>query len=247
MISQYVPRAVVFDLDGTLVDSAPDIAVALNMALCQAGHAALPLDLVTSFVGGGARLLIARSMLACGETADDARIDAIYAGFLAAYEREPVRLTTLYPGARDVVERLKSNGVQLGICTNKPTALTSAVLEQLALTPFFGSVVAADGHLPLKPAPDMLRKGLQELNVTAEQAVMVGDSSADVGVAKAAGVRSIIVEHGYSHDPVRDLGADVVISGFDELLTCLDQFERVPRRNLVGWVRPIGRNPTLCE
>jgi phosphoglycolate phosphatase len=226
-MSQHWPRAVVFDLDGTLVDSAPDIAAALNVALRQVGLKALPLDLVTSFVGGGARLLIERGLGACGGATDEGRIDAVYAEFLAAYEREPARLTTVYPGARDVLERLTAAGVKMGICTNKPAALTSAVLEQLALASFFRSVVAAEGSLPLKPAPDMLRKGLQELDVAAGQAVMVGDSAADAGVAKAAGVRSIILQHGYSHAPVSSLGADVVIAGFADLLTCLDQFERV--------------------
>ncbi len=226
-MSQHWPRAVVFDLDGTLVDSAPDIAAALNVALRQAGLKALPLDLVTSFVGSGARLLIGRGLVACGEAASEGRIDAVYSQFLAAYEREPARLTTAYPGALEVLERLKTADVNLGICTNKPAGLTTAVLERLSLTPFFGSIVAADGSLPLKPAPDMLRKGLQELDVAAEQAVMVGDSAADTGVAKAAGVRSIILEHGYSHAPVRSLGADVVIAGFADFLTCLDQFERV--------------------
>jgi phosphoglycolate phosphatase len=226
-MSQHWPRAVIFDLDGTLVDSAPDIAAALNVALRQAGLKALPLDLVTSFVGGGARLLIERGLVACGEAADEGRIEVVYSEFLAAYEREPARLTTVYPGAIEVLERLMSEGVQLGICTNKPEGLTTAVLERLSLAAYFASIVAADGRLPLKPAPGMLRKALDVLGVTAGHAVMVGDSTADAGVAKAAGVRSIILEHGYSQIPVSSLGADVVIAGFDGLLTCLDQFERV--------------------
>jgi phosphoglycolate phosphatase len=222
-MSQHWPRGVIFDLDGTLVDSAPDIAAALNVALRQAGLTALPLDLVTSFVGGGARLLIERGLVACGEAASEERIDAVYAEFLTAYEREPARLTTVYPGAIEVLERLKAADVKLGICTNKPVGLTKAVLERLSLAAYFGSIVAADGRLPLKPAPDMLRRGLQELDVAAGHAVMVGDSAADAGVAKAAGVRSIIVEHGYSQIPVISLGADVVIASFDAFLPSLSQ------------------------
>lgn len=215
------PRAVVFDLDGTLVDSAPDIAAALNVALGKAGHKALDLALVTSFVGGGARLLIERGLQACGEQAGATRIDEVYADFLAAYARDPAQLTKPYPGALAVLERLAAEGVRLGICTNKPADLTNAVLDQLTLTAFFVSVVAADGRLPLKPEPAMLRRALQELGVVANEAVMVGDSAADSGVAAAAGVRSVLLAHGYSHAPVGSLGADVVISGFEDFLECL--------------------------
>ena len=221
------PRAVVFDLDGTLVDSAPDIAVALNVALGQAGHAPLALDLVVSFAGGGARLLIERGLAACGEGPDGARIDAIYADFLAAYVRDPATLTTVYPGAVDVLRQLAARGVSLGVCTNKPAQLTQMVLEKLSLTQFFRSVVAADGRLPLKPAPDMLRKALRDLDVLPARAVMVGDSGADAGCARAAGVRCVLLGHGYSHGPISELGADAVIVGFDGLRAYLDEFERV--------------------
>ncbi len=217
------PAAVVFDLDGTLVDSAPDIAAALNVALEQEGHAALPVALVTSFVGGGARLLIERALGACGETAHAARIDAVYVNFQAAYAREPARRTKVHDGARDVLDHLRGDGVHLGICTNKPAALAAAVLEGLNLTYYFSSIVAADGNLPLKPAPDMLRKCLSDLNVAAGQAVMVGDSEADAGAAQAAGVSCILMTHGYSQVPLANLGARAVIGGFERLLTQFDQ------------------------
>jgi len=219
-------RAVIFDLDGTLIDSAPDIAAALNTALEGAGHVPLPLDRVKGFVGGGARLLIERGLTACGETPDGARIGAVYEQFLAAYAADPVRHTALYPGALSTLQTLASQGVQLGVCTNKPAALTTAILDKLALAPFFGSVSAADGSLPLKPAPEMLRKTLQDLAVTAAEAVMVGDSAADAGAAQAAGMRSVLLTHGYSHGPLANLGADAVLSGFDGLLAWLQQLDQ---------------------
>lgn len=226
MPHETVPRAVIFDLDGTLADSAPDIAAALNVALAHAGHRPLALDLVISFVGGGARRLIESGLTACGENAGASRIDRVYADFLAAYAQAPAQNTVIYPGVIEVLESLTADGVALGVCTNKPAGLTQAILTQLALAPYFKSVVAANGTLPLKPSPAMLDKVLHDLDVPSHQTVMVGDSAADVGAAIAAGVRCILLSHGYSREPVNGLGADAVISGFDALLFCLRTVER---------------------
>jgi phosphoglycolate phosphatase len=215
-------KAVVFDLDGTLVDSAPDIAAALNGALAQVGHAPLALPDITRMIGGGARLLAKRSLEACGEVgAGEARVTAVYEAFHDAYQRSPAHQTTLFPGAREALIALHGQQIALGLCTNKPAALTGPILDALAITDHFGSMVAAAPGVDLKPAPAMLRTCLQELGVDGQEAVMVGDSAADVGAARAAGVAVILISHGYTSIPAADLGADVVISHFDDLIPAL--------------------------
>lgn len=213
--------AVVFDLDGTLADSVPDIAHALNGTLASEGISPFALERIKTFVGGGADLLIERALRAGGELPDRGRIRSLLADFLHRYRAEPCRRTKLYPGAIEALHQLGRSGVSLGICTNKPSDLTALVLDSLGIAALFNSIVAAMPDVPPKPAPDMLLRVLQEVGAEADTAVMVGDSAADVGVARAAGVRSIVLRHGYSPGGVDHLGADRVIDGFAELLAAL--------------------------
>lgn len=212
---------VVFDLDGTLADSAPDIAHALNATLAAEGVRPFDLARIKSMVGGGADLLVERALRASGEAPGQARVQSLLADFLARYRAEPCRRTVLYPGTRDALRYFADARIPLGICTNKPADLTSLVLDGLGIARHFASVVAATPELPPKPAPDMLLRVLQQLGVPPEDAVMVGDSGADTGVARAAGVRSIVLRHGYAAGGVDNLGADRVIDGFDALIPAL--------------------------
>jgi phosphoglycolate phosphatase len=223
-------RAVVFDLDGTLVDSAPDIACALNEALGQLGYPPLALDVIVRMVGGGAKLLAERGLVASGAEVNPSTVDALYDAFHASYQRNPAHLSTLYPGAHACLVQLKAQGIGLGVCTNKPEPLTGPILAALGIAPLFRSVVAASPALALKPDPGMLRKCLQDLSVAPTETVMIGDSAADVGVARAAGVPVILVSHGYTSIPAAQLGADAVINGFSELLPALNTVTRAGSR-----------------
>ena len=220
------PRAVVFDLDGTLADTAPDIAAALNLALAAEGLAPFTLDGVKSMVGGGTRKLVERALRAALAEAGARRIDVTLAAFSAAYVAAPCRETVLYPGAREVIDHLRGQGMRIGVCTNKPERMTEAVLEGLGVAQVIDHVVAGSDRLALKPAPDMLLAVVEALGAAPHEAVMVGDSGADVGAAKAAGVRSILVGHGYTTTPVSELGGDKVIDGFHELAAALDAMAR---------------------
>lgn len=219
-------RAVVFDLDGTLADTAPDIASALNLALAAEGLAPFSLDGVKSMVGGGTRKLVERALKAALAEAGAHRIDATLAAFSAAYVAAPCRDTVLYPGAREVIDHLRGSGVRIGVCTNKPEPMTAAVLEGLGVASVIDHVVAGSDRLALKPAPDMLLSAVGALGAAPHEAVMVGDSAADIGAARAAGVRCILVGHGYTTTPVAELGGDKVIDGFHQLATALAALER---------------------
>lgn len=216
-------RAVVFDLDGTLCDSLPDIGQALNGTLVAAGLAPLDRAVVATMVGGGAGTLIERALRHHGQAHGAVRINALLDDFLVRYRARPCAKTVLYEGAREVLEGLQARGLKLGICTNKPADLTDLVLDALGIRPLFGSVVAASKALPPKPAPDMLLAVLAGLAVPPQCALMVGDSAADLGVARAAGVACILLEHGYSAEPVRSLGADAVYPDFNSLKAALER------------------------
>lgn len=208
-------RAVIFDLDGTLVDSAPDIHHALNAALARFGAPPLDLETVKGLVGGGARRLVERALAATGPASGN--VDTVLRAFLDAYAAEPAARTQVYPGACETLAALTEGGVALGIATNKPQALTDAVLEALGLRPLFGSVIGSRDGLALKPAPDILRLALAELGVSPERAVMVGDSAADVGAAQAAGVPVHLLAHGYNHGALTTLAADAIHPDFASL------------------------------
>jgi phosphoglycolate phosphatase len=208
------PKAVIFDLDGTLIDSAPDIAAALNVALSQASIAPLDLDTVKSMTGGGACMLVERAVARSGKPAD---VEKLLTVFLQAYGKHPSKRTKVYPGVRQALGALQADGVRLAVCTNKPHDLTLAILANLDLAHHFEVIVGATPGLRPKPAPDLLRKVLSDLDIACEDAVMAGDSSADVGAARAAGVRVILVSTGYSTVPAMSLCADAVIDGMDAL------------------------------
>ena len=194
-------RAAIFDLDGTLADSAPDIAAALNRALVEAGYAPFDLAGATAMVGAGAKKLVERALAARGAVADAAQVDALHARFIAHYDAHPCVHTRLYPGAREALE-----------------ALAARVIDALGIAGLFGAVVGGREGVPLKPAADMVHLVMRELGVGSGRAVFVGDSAADLGAGRAAGLPVVLMAHGYSDRPVAALGADATVAGFAGLV-----------------------------
>ncbi len=212
------PHAVVFDLDGALVDSVPDIAAALNAAVVAAGFTPLTVAEVACMVGNGSEMLVARALTALtSEAASAEHLHAIHARFLAAYDAAPCVASRLYPDALAILDHLAARGVTLGICTNKPQTITHSALRHLGIAERFASVVGGNAGDRLKPALDMVRRTLRELGAAPAHAVFVGDSAADAGAARAAGTRLVLLEHGYTRDDLHSLGADAVLAGFADL------------------------------
>jgi phosphoglycolate phosphatase len=217
---------VVFDLDGTLIDSVPDLALALNAMLDEEGLPHVRPEQVPAFVGQGARVLVTKAMAAVGRPIPEgdtgaADLERLHDRFVALYEAEPVRGTRPYDGAVAVLDALRAQGVTLGVCTNKPQGPTLGVLEALGLSGHFSAVVGGGVIPERKPDPAPLLLTLERMGVAPARAVMVGDTPYDVGAARAAGVPVILVDFGYSPVPPAEAGADLLISSFAEMPAAL--------------------------
>jgi phosphoglycolate phosphatase len=217
LTSPLLDLTVVFDLDGTLADTAPDLAGAMNAVLVEAGRPALPVDHVRRMVGRGARILIETGFKATGAAVDGAQLDAMLSHFLEHYAENIDRTSKLFPGAREAVAALKADGCRVGVCTNKPIALTELLLERLDFRSPFGSVRGADSAPYKKPDPQHFFDVVDDLGGDRTRAVLIGDSETDAKTARAAGVPCILVRFGYTEIPVDDLGGDIVIDDFAQL------------------------------
>lgn len=193
--------AIVFDLDGTLVDSAPDIAAAANRMLAGVGHAPLPLDQLTSFIGYGIPNLVHRVIGARGlDPADHAMLNA---KLLADYTAQPATLTRPYPGVVAALEALRAAGHPMGVCTNKYLGLTQQILDALDLTQFFDVVIGGDTLAVKKPDPAPLHAAFTALPTT--PLLYVGDSEVDAQTAVNAQVTFALFTLGYRQTPVAEL------------------------------------------
>ncbi|NQV98366.1 MAG: phosphoglycolate phosphatase [Rhodospirillales bacterium] len=220
--SPSLPAAVVFDLDGTLIDSAPDLHAALNRLMATEGRRQLALGEVIAMIGDGVPTLVERGYRATGEVPEAARLAERVETFSADYENHATDQTVLFAGVLAALDTLRASQVLLGICTNKPQAATLAVLRFFGLADRFDAVVGGDQLAGIrKPDARHLLATMEKLGVGADQTVMVGDSPNDIGVAINAGVPSIAVSFGYSRVPVPELGANRTIDHFDDLVDAL--------------------------
>ena len=213
-----LPRAVVFDLDGTLVETLPDIADALNRALAESGVPALPAAETRLMIGAGAKVLVERALTASGLAGDDGLLDRCYDRFLEHYTAVPAAGSAPFPGVRAALDGLAAAGCGMGVCTNKPHALTGTILEALDLARYFGDAVLGGDALSVhKPDAGHLLAVLERLGAAPADSAMVGDSATDVAAARNAGVPVIVVTFGYTDIPAAELGADAVIDSFAAL------------------------------
>lgn len=220
------PKAVVFDLDGTLVDSAPDIARACNAAFAPLGVPPFPLDDVKAMIGGGSAVLIERAIRAAGLPVTPERHADVLGRFMGVYREVSAEGRGLYPGAIETLVRLKAAGFVIALCTNKPAPVTTIAVQALGLGPHLDVVRGATDDVPKKPDPAMLNACCRALDVHPSEAVMVGDSGADNGAARAAGSAIVLVDFGYAKSPVASLGPDAVISRLADLPAAIDRLAR---------------------
>jgi phosphoglycolate phosphatase len=207
--------ALVFDLDGTLVDSVPDLATALNRVLAEHGRRTLAAAEVRGMVGDGSGALVARGFAGTGGPAADAA--AAHARFLALYEAEPTARTTVYPGVAETLPRLRSAGARLAICTNKPQAATLAVLRGLGLAGSFDAVLGGDAVAFRKPDPRHLLASVAALGLDRADAVMIGDNENDHAAAKAAGIPVILMRYVYLRVAPESLSPEAWLDAFAAL------------------------------
>ncbi len=211
------PRAVLFDLDGTLVDSLPDIHAALNQTLESLGEPPFTLEAVGRMVGQGVQVLIGRAYEALDKEIDVATRDKIAERYLAIYSARATELTTLNAGATDCVRLLAERGIPLGVVTNKPGAETADILAHFGLADRMAVVVGGDAGPRKKPEPDLLVHACRELGIEPREALFVGDSENDVDAAHAAGMTVVAMRGGYTALGAEALGADLVLDRLDEI------------------------------
>ncbi|WP_341912762.1 phosphoglycolate phosphatase [Ferrovibrio terrae] len=210
-------KAILFDLDGTLVDTAPDLAAATDYALDRAGRPAIGLDAVRSMVGDGARALLEKGFRASGGMPEPDLFETAFNDFLIYYGRHLASTSRPFPGVVSCLAALAERDYALAVCTNKPEGLSRSLLDQLGLSDFFGAVVGGDSLAMRKPDPGHLHGTLERLGPAFDWAAMVGDSANDVNAAKAAGLPCVVVSFGYTQIAPHQLGGDRLIDHFADL------------------------------
>jgi phosphoglycolate phosphatase len=207
----------VFDLDGTLVDSLPDLAAATNHALSDLALPPIPAETLRKAVGFGARRMIEDALVQRGTELAAPDIDRLLDRFLAYYEPNIARETRPYDGAVTALEAFRSAGARLAVCTNKRLSLAEHLLAELDLARLFDAVTGRDSFPVYKPHPDHVRGAVRLAGGDLASAVMIGDTSIDIAAAKAAGIPVVGCTFGYSVEPIAGLGPDAVISHYSEL------------------------------
>ena len=203
-------RAVILDLDGTLVDTAEEIALALNETLAGLGLAVVSLEAATALIGRGVHSLVERAVEQVGATAD---LDRAVEIFEARYERLVATRATLFPGVKEGLDAMQAAGLKLGVVTNKPRLFTDKLLSYLDVGKMFDTVVAGDDGIRRKPFGDMLAAAAKKMGVGIDETLMIGDSDNDVLAARDAGCLVWCVPYGYNEGrPAESLECDRMVA-----------------------------------
>jgi phosphoglycolate phosphatase len=208
---------VVFDLDGTLVDTAPDLVDTLNIILARDGIPPVVYEEARLLIGGGVRPMLERALAQQGRTPPPGEIDALFATFLDHYAAHIADRSRPFAGVEDALDRLARDGHLLAVCTNKLEWLSLRLLDRLGLTQRFATICGQDTFGVKKPDPETLRRTVAVAGGDIGRAVMVGDSATDIRLAQAARVPVVAVDFGYTDAPVATFSPDRVIGHFDEL------------------------------
>jgi len=217
------PHTLVFDLDGTLVETAPDLTAALNTVLAIEGLPRADPIRARNAIGHGARAMIHRALSDISEPAGDARLDRLLAEFLDYYVAHIADESHPFPGVVDALDRLEADGWQFAVCTNKRAPLANKLLDALDLSRRFKVIAGPDTYGMAKPDPAHLLRTIEAAGGDAGRAIMVGDSRTDVDTARAASVPVIGVDFGYTDTPMAEIAPDAVISHYDALIGAVER------------------------
>lgn len=215
---------VAFDLDGTLVETAPDLLGALNVVLVEEGMAPAPMSAIRQLVGHGLRGMLARAYALQGRPITDERLAELRPRIVEIYEGRISQESAPFPGCLQALADLRVRGAKLAVCTNKPSGLAHRLLDDLDMTRFFDAIVGGDTLPVQKPDPAPLLEAIARCGGDPARSVLVGDASPDTGAAKAAAVPCVVCDFGYNDLPPEELGGEVIISHFDELVGVIETF-----------------------
>lgn len=214
---------VIYDLDGTLIDSAKDMQVAVSRVLADHGLPPVTEDDVRIFMGQGSKVTMNKAFTKYGKSLDDGALTAVTKEFVRYYEADPVSNTTAFAGVADVVAQFDRLGLKQGVCTNKFERPSRMILEHLKLMPPIADLAGADTFPVRKPDPRHILMLIERMGRSKDRAIMIGDSIHDVEAAHGAGLPAVLVSWGYTDKPASELGADAVIERFDVLPQALEQ------------------------
>ncbi len=217
------PKAILFDLDGTLIDSAPDIAAAVNALLAEEKLGPLSVPSVRGMIGNGVVKLVERAYAACGHPLLGEALDRRVKSMMPHYANHLTGLTVMLPGALEMVSAYAKARVKIAVVSNKPDAFTRTILGHYGFAPHLAAIQGQNEVLKTKPAPDMLIAAMESLDVASTECLFVGDSINDAGAAKAAGMACILVQGGYSSEPLASFGADAVCLNLFELPQAIEK------------------------
>jgi phosphoglycolate phosphatase len=219
---------IVFDLDGTLIDTAPDLIQTLNTILTRHDVEAVAFEQARTMIGAGVKPLLQRALAAKGKQLPPDEIDRLFVEYLEIYAAHIADHSRPFPGLEQALDKLTAQGCRLAVCTNKLERLSVRLLEALNLAPRFVAICGQDTFTMRKPDPDMLRLTIARAGGDLGHAIMVGDSMTDVATARAAGVPVVAVDFGYTDTPPAQLGADRLISHFDALPAAVLELVAIP-------------------
>jgi len=208
---------IAFDLDGTLVDTAPDILKALNRTLDLEGLPHVKLQAVRTFIGQGARITVERAVALFGVNYSNEKLDELTRALVDFYRADIARESKVFPGLSEALDQLAALGAKFSVCTNKRTELSVQLLDALNLSSRFSAIVGAEAVTHRKPHPEHYRAAVERAGGVVRRSVMVGDTTSDVAAARAAGAPVIVVRFGYCDGGADSLGADVVLDRYSDL------------------------------
>ena len=216
---------IIFDLDGTLVDSAPDLHACANRLLKRYHQPTISLKQSQKFIGDGVRQFVKSAWLQSNKEMDESQLTKLQDEFLLDYQNQPAQLSETYPGVRETLDQLSHFGYKMAVCTNKPQVAAETLLKNLGLRDYFSQIAGGDFYGVKKPNKLHLLNLLNDLGKSASSAVMIGDNEHDAHTAKAAETIFVICTYGYARIPLKDIHFDFKIDKFSELLT-LEVFRR---------------------